>query len=148
MIVTPEESAALNAAIVEICDDESLPRPLGMSGGKRIPYIGWYWRNVDFTQPFSLGRTRIEASVFEQIHGLRGHHGPGWAGFMENNKWDYPEWTVTEPQAVAIVQALREAVKQPDRARLQTVFDLIQVTMPDNVRDWDGSTGSDDIRVG
>lgn len=43
---------------------------------KRVPYIGWYWRSVDFAS--------------DEPYIPIGHCGE-FIGFMENNKWDYPE---------------------------------------------------------
>lgn len=49
-------------------------------------YIGWYWRNVDFTGGIiPIGRTE-EGSI----------------GFMENNKWDYPSRYLTEKEAIIV----------------------------------------------
>lgn len=45
------------------------------AGEPFIPFIGWYWRHVDFDNgPMTFGRI-----PFDKI------------GFMENNKWDYAE---------------------------------------------------------
>lgn len=49
-------------------------------------YIGWYWRNVDFTGGnIPVGRTE-----------------EGIVGFMQNNKWDYPERYLTEKEATIV----------------------------------------------
>ena len=58
--------------------------------GKRVPYIGWYWRTVDFASP----------EPYIPI----GHCGD-FIGFMENNKWDYPQRSL-EPDEVAQVLAI------------------------------------------
>lgn len=77
------------------------------STGKCIPYIGWYWRCVDFA------RVRL------------GDCG-SFIGFMENNKWEYPEWSVTEEQTKSIRAQLCEIVTEPTQAKLQRFFDYIQ----------------------
>jgi len=58
-------------------DDEDHP-PDSDHHGKRIPYIGWFWRHADFAnKQISIGNTG------------------GYIGVMENNKWGYPERLMT-----------------------------------------------------
>ena len=104
------ESDALNVAIAALCDQEGTYRVRGLEGtGKVIPYIGWYWREVDFTQPtFPVG----DCGQF--------------AGFMESNKWNYSYRDASPERCAAIVAALKQAVAAPNDERLQLVFDLIQ----------------------
>ena len=88
-------SEELNKAIADICDDASIAFEIAGTG-KRLPYIGWFWRRVNFDQ---------ETYNFGVIpHGTPSHtitcgdtveeRGPystaPLVGFMENNKWDYP----------------------------------------------------------
>lgn len=66
---------------------------------KRIPYIGWFWRRVNF---------------FDRIITI-GEGEDGFVGFMENNKWDYPQRDLTEAEfdaVVAIIDEAREAMSQ------------------------------------
>lgn len=70
-------------------EDEYDPR----GHGKRLPYIGWYWRSVQFSVP-----TLIPI----------GHCGD-FIGFMENNKWDYPSRYLTEEEAMKLIQIIDEA---------------------------------------
>lgn len=49
--------------------------------GKRIPYIGWFWRDTDFAgKKIRIGDTG------------------GFIGVMESNKWGYPERVMTEQE--------------------------------------------------
>ena len=85
-----------------------------MNDGKPIPYIGWYWRNVDFNDPVTLG----DCGMF--------------IGFMENNKWDYPEWTISKIQDAAIKAMLQ--VLDPDSDTIEKdivdLYDYIQTCSP------------------
>ncbi len=81
--------------------------------GKRIPYIGWFWRHTDFANKrISIGNCG------------------DFIGVMENNKWDYPEREMTEQEADTFIdyleQAFAEASKINDsnhRANAEKVFD-------------------------
>lgn len=85
------DSAQLNEAIEKLSDNESFAD----NHGKVIPYIGWYWREVDFNKPITLG------------------HCGYFAGFMENNKWDYPEIYLSEEQSKEIRSRLEVIVANP-----------------------------------
>jgi hypothetical protein len=63
--------------------------------GKRIPYIGWYWRYVNFSRPTSIPIGNCGAFI----------------GFMANNKWDYPERNLTEEEAMKVIAIVDEAIK-------------------------------------
>ncbi len=99
--VTADESAAFNKVLGDNADS---------GPSKSVPYIGWYWREVDFTRPFTLG------------------HCGEFVGFMENNKWGYPEWTVTPAQYHAAVVFIRgmflDRGVTPDR--LAAFYEMIQ----------------------
>lgn len=61
---------------------------------KRIPYIGWFWRDVDFA-----GR-----EPYIPI----GNCGE-FIGFMENNKWDYPQRRLSADETKQVVDIVCEA---------------------------------------
>ncbi len=63
--------------------------------GKRVPYIGWYWRSVDFVN----GSIPI------------GDCGE-FVGFMENNKWDYPERDLTKEEVAKVIEMLDRAMEE------------------------------------
>lgn len=81
--------------------------------GKALPYIGWFWRTVDFDQPITLGDCG------------------GFIGFMENNKWGYEEWVTTPEQSATIRQLVDVVVTNPGPATLQSLFDFVQGCKPD-----------------
>lgn len=60
--------------------------------GKRLPYVGWFWRTPDF--------------VNKQI--AIGDCGD-FIGVMENNKWDYPERYMSEAECDKFVELLEHA---------------------------------------
>ena len=99
-------SAELNAGIVSICDRDDLA-----VDGKTIPYVGWFWREVDFDAP---------AYEFGVIPGE-------WQGFMENNKWGYGYSRRTTPAEWANIKALlAAAILAPSREACRAVWDAIQ----------------------
>lgn len=81
-----EESQQLNADIDSASDGDN---------HKPIAYIGWFWREVDFTQPFSLGHIPADKE---------GEN--GYTGFMESNKWDYCSFTPPDEQQKQIIEFL------------------------------------------
>lgn len=66
--------------------------------GKRVPYIGWFWRAVDFANK------RIPIGDCGEF-----------VGFMENNKWGYPERELTEPEADAVISIVWQAMQESDK---------------------------------
>lgn len=80
----------------EYCDDQ-LQRYVKSNREKGIPYLGWFWRSVDF---FNL---RIPIGK------------AGFIGFMENNKWDAPERDLTEDEALTVIGFLDKAMEADDQ---------------------------------
>ncbi len=119
-------SKELNDAIRELDGAEFDVKGLENSD-KCIPYYGWFWRTVDFGEAITLGYTREEdreeANIsFEQL--------PDFVGFMQNNKWGYPEFTCSLPQTQQIEELLIKAVEKPSNESLQAVYDYIQTLKP------------------
>lgn len=77
------DSAELNERISAL--EEKVNLPYEAFGGKAIPYIGWYWRDVDFDSRVDPhGRYAfgvIPTGANESLKPL--------VGFMESNKWGY-----------------------------------------------------------
>ena len=63
--------------------------------GKCLPYIGWYWRNIPFHSP-----TYIPIGDCGEF-----------IGFMANNKWGYPERTLTEKEGEELISLFDEAIR-------------------------------------
>lgn len=88
--------------------------------GKRVPYIGWFWRATDFIG----GRIPIGRCEF--------------IGVMENNKWDYPERYLTPKEVEQVVNIVWEAkklseaggeireIRRKTTAKLAELWDLLQ----------------------
>jgi hypothetical protein len=100
-------SEALNTALSELADNASI-HAIGLTG-KCIPYIGWYWRTVDFDR---FDYTLAKCNSF-------------W-GFCENNKWDYKEYYTSEAQGRQIRTLIEAFVVAPDEEKAKAVFDYIQ----------------------
>lgn len=101
--------------------------------GKVVPYIGWFWREVDFEKPFQLGYCPEQSGqdTGEIVtEGVR----HGFVGFMRNNKWFYPEWMVTEEQRKEIVARLVGIIDKPTQKKFQNFFDYMQTLRPENLQ--------------
>lgn len=86
--------------------------------GKRVPYIGWYWRHVAFSAgTFSIGNCG------------------DFIGFMENNKWGYPERLVT-PDEFAAVMAIIDAAMVAN-SRGGRLDQIVAATHAEIDRLWD-----------
>lgn len=66
--------------------------------GKRVPYIGWFWRHIEFS---------------DLLHIPIGDCGD-FIGFMVNNKWDYPERCLTGDEARKAIAIIDEAMKRSE----------------------------------
>lgn len=70
---------------------ESEHDPHGL--GKRLPYIGWFWRHLSFSSgSLPIGNTG------EVV------------GFMPNNKWGYPERMTTAEEFARIMEIIDAAM--------------------------------------
>jgi len=66
--------------------------------GKRIPYMGWFWRHLEFSDGhLPLG--------FDQ----------GYVGFMANNKWDHHERNTTPEEFSKIMGFIDDAMVAEQR---------------------------------
>jgi hypothetical protein len=89
----------------------------GHHSGKRIPYIGWHWRSVDF-----VGLNIPVGNCGDFI------------GFMENNKWDHDERMLTKDEAEKVVNIIWQAKIISEegsclseiKAKLDELWDLFQ----------------------
>lgn len=102
-------------------DDRGFFVPGLMQHGKSLPYIGWYWRHVDFDQPIKLG----DCGSF--------------IGFIESNKWGYPQWHVTAEQAEEIRRQVRDIASSPTQEKLQAFYEYIQTCTPEGYEGFDAA---------
>lgn len=83
-------------ALADYDEDEKPQDPTianGIGSGKRVPYIGWYWRSVDWcSKQVPIG----DCGEF--------------IGFMENNKWDYPERLLTPKEFDEVMKIVIKAI--------------------------------------
>ncbi len=75
------------------------PGPHGT--GKRIPYIGWFWRPTDF-----VGKKICIGDAGSMI------------GVMEANKWGYPARWMTEQEVDTFIEYLERAFTEFDKGGL------------------------------
>lgn len=109
--ITSEE---INAYFNSIDGVETELRMIGTTG-KVVPYVGWYWRNVDFDKPFVLYKPKVG-----------GFDVPGWYGFMQNNKWGYSEVEPSAEDCLLIrAAAARLALEKSNEAAI-ALYDIIQ----------------------
>lgn len=109
----------LNAEMRAI-DREDFPFTVrGLEGsGKIVPYIGWFWRAVDFSAPeFWLGYCNDPQGQF--------------VGFMVNNKWGYPEFRITAEQAARVRELLVAVAVDPNETTCQALYDYMQTLAPE-----------------
>lgn len=110
------KSEEINARIREIEEDESIVYE--SFGGKKFPYVGWFWRDVDFDDEeggsFGVIPSDAKGSAIDLV------------GFMENNKWGYSYVYASREQWAEIKAAIIDAVNTPSGETLGKVNDLIQ----------------------
>lgn len=99
-------------------------------GGKVFPYIGWFWRTVNFDRDScvfgvcpsgpSYEEDQLPAACEEAQVKLP------VVGFMENNKWEYDEIICDGDKWKEIKQLVVLAVENPNRETLKALNDKIQ----------------------
>jgi len=105
----------LNDKVSELADDERFTVK-GLEGtGKAVPYMGFGWRSVDFDSPINLGDN------------------DRFIGFMENNKWGYDEWVISEEQTKEVRDLVSEVVRSPSNQTLQRLYDYLQKCAPEGM---------------
>lgn len=86
---------------------------------KRIPYIGWYWRDTDFVnKKISIGNAQ------------------GYIGVMENNKWGYGERYMTPEEADIFIGFIDKAIGESKKGGIvseihESVYEVFK-----EMRDW------------
>lgn len=103
----------MNEKISELDGKDDLPYVA--FGGKAIPYIGWFWRYVDF-----------DSKHYEENGYWFGVLPDENRGFMENNKWEYDEVLATPEEWKEIKRLIIKALKNQTRDNFINVNDAIQ----------------------
>ncbi|MDB5733325.1 MAG: hypothetical protein JWQ03_3220 [Variovorax sp.] len=111
----------MNNKLDEISEDTDTfnVEPLTANHDKVLPYIGWFWRDVDFDSRITLG----DCGKF--------------VGFMESNKWGYPEGEVTEEQDAEIKRQILDICMEPTNEKLQKFYDFLQTCRGADWRGWE-----------
>lgn len=105
------DSAAMNAGVLELNEIHQSAFP----NSKPIPYMGWFWRTVDFNdKAYSFG-------VCES-----GDGDGRFVAFMENNKWDYDYVEADTEQFGRIKRLLETAINTKALDDTHAVWDAIQ----------------------
>jgi hypothetical protein len=126
------KSGKINAAIRRIEDAMVKRDKWTVKGledtGKCIPYIGWFWRDVDWDAPdIRLGilpstKDPLEYSELERTE--------GFTGFMQNNKWGYEEFLVTGEDKDRLRKMVEDTIVKQSNEKFQALFDYIQTLRP------------------
>jgi len=116
--------------IIEGLDDQTLDNPIYKSclGEKIVPYIGWFWRTVNFDRKYCwLGIIPANESEDGPVDGPR-------AGFMENSKWHHDEFKIKGEQWKNLKDLIINAVKKCDADSFRAVDLYMQVLLPEKYR--------------
>lgn len=107
-----------NDKVADISDapDDEVPQPVN---GKRVPYIGWFWRSCDFVgKRISIGDAG------------------NYIGVMENNKWDYPERYMTEEEANTFISFLDQAFEARSKSGVLSELITERNSVLEKMREW------------
>ena len=111
-------SDELNAKLRAIDDAEGgLDFDAFGNSGKRLPYIGWFWRDVDWS--------RDDCVLGIIPRGADGNDKP-LVGFMESNKWGYPHIYVCGPAWTNIRDLATQAATSPSIETLRALNEAVQ----------------------
>jgi hypothetical protein len=95
MMISDEKNEKYNDMLSDLADFENddTSEYDKFNTGKRVPYLGGVWRNVNFKKPIPIGICQT-------------HH---MIGIMQKNKWDYPERTLTKNEREELINLLNAA---------------------------------------
>jgi len=97
-------------------------------GGKIIPYIGWFWRDVDFNSDHCfLGIIPI----FKNEYGGESNNSPK-VGFMENNKWGHDMFKIEGEQWKTLKDLIINALEKKDSDSFKAVDSYMQSLLSEN----------------
>lgn len=105
--------------------------------GKKIPYIGWFWRSTDFVnKKISIGK--IPQGTPEMHIGdiPIGSEPNDFIGVMENNKWAYPERYMTEEEVDIFIDFINRAVEARNQGGMVNELIAQQDAILQECHDW------------
>lgn len=117
----------------EICKLDDVDPPIYESciGKKLIPYIGWFWRTVNFdTNTYSLGVIPPYGN-----DGDIDSNDSYKVGFMENNKWDYNEFKIGKVEWGILKHLITTALIDKTKEAFKAVDDYMQSLLPKKYED-------------
>jgi hypothetical protein len=88
-----------NDFLSKYCNYKDNEKPFNkeISNGKRVPYMGWFWRPLDFYS--------------KQIPIGFSDDGDNYVAFMAKNKWYYDERNLTESEFNQVMEIIDEAMR-------------------------------------
>jgi hypothetical protein len=89
------------------------------NGDKPIPYIGWLWKTIDFTQPIS-----IAVIPKEVIH--TNYH---YVGLVFDNLWKYPEYKLSNEEISQLRDLLEKYAISNTRANSIEIRNFLNDTL-------------------
>jgi len=126
------ESKEINEIIDEF-DKQILDDPPYKSciGDKIIPYIGWFWRTVNFDKDHCwLG----VLPILDEDGTPCGPHDTPRVGFLENNKWNYSMFKIEGDKWQILRTMIGNAVMRPTKERFREVDLYMQSLLPEQHR--------------
>lgn len=109
------------------CSENADTHDEGYPLGKKIPYLGWFWRGIDFSGPIPIGEARLKDAA-------------PFVGFMANNKWGYPERNLTEGERLQVIEYLDKAMESEGEGKdtaLRELWEYMQTLNTDTTGGWD-----------
>lgn len=99
------EAAVINEFYNDWCRNNSDPGSGGPS--KTIPYMGWFWRDMDFAgKDFTVADNQT-GDYAEDNH---------FIAFCENNKWGFDQRQMTPDEAVTFINFIDAAMNAPSKS--------------------------------
>ncbi len=109
--------------IIRKWDEDDMPYE--SFGGKAMPYIGWFWRSVDFDSD------HIWLGIIPVYEGTLDDNDERRSGFMQNNKWDYESYKIEGEVWQNIKNLIKITCEEPTYNNLKAIDDAIQTTLPE-----------------
>jgi hypothetical protein len=113
--------ASSNAELVNMLYNRVVSDLADSNGEKRIPYIGWFWRDADFVhKQITIGYIPSESYI----------------GVMENNKWDYPERLMTVAEVDKFIELIDTVIRVGSAGGLASDLTAAKDAALKELHDW------------